>query len=521
MKFKSLKTNLSNKARVEMDGDTRFIVAPCVLIVEGVVNNVMYPASELAKFPEAWNNRPLPLSHPEMDGKFISANSRAVIDDWSVGSLFNVKFEAASGGKLARLVGETWINTNKLQTLADNGNSKASKLIEKLAQGNPIEVSTGLFTEDDNTPGTFNGVPFEATCYNYRPDHLAILVNETGACSVADGCGMMVNKEKERSRWRSLFDKLKSLSPSNKSNALTSNDLTNALDSALKEKLMLKPDEWVWVKDHGQDDEGRNFVIYDLEMEMNDERRNATIRTYFTISEADQITLSDDNQTVITQTNYIDQEPQEPVDEDSPRANAETQTQGEQDEMKIKDLVTAVIKCNSNPFGADQEEALMKMNEAQLTGLVADEQLKANCGCQGNEGGEPAPVAVAATAGVVEQPEPATEAPTVNAEEAPVTMAQLQGLLVNTLPGMIKEAVAAEANAGRKAKVLNELKANAAVRIDDVILDTMELPALEGIAKSCGVSVDYSGTGAPGGDLNVNSDSSDDIPDMAEIDWSK
>jgi len=100
-------------------------------------------------------------------------------------------------------------------------------------------------------------------------------------------------------------------------------------------------------------------------------------------------------------------------------------------------------------------------------------------------------------------------------------MAQLQGLLVNTLPGMIKEAVAAEANAGRKAKVLNELKANAAVRIDDEILDTMELPALEGIAKSCGVSVDYSGTGAPGGDLNVNSDSSDDIPDMAEIDWSK
>lgn len=91
------------------------------------------------------------------------------------------------------LKGEGWFDVDATKRI-DNS------ILEALQQGRPIEVSTGLYTE--NIPAPPDSVDHKGRTYsyiarNYRADHLAILPNQKGACSVSDGCGVMVNEEKE------------------------------------------------------------------------------------------------------------------------------------------------------------------------------------------------------------------------------------------------------------------------------------------------------------------------------------
>lgn len=54
-----------------------------------------------------------------------------------------------------------------------------------------VELSTGLFTDNEVEAGTWNGEDFVAIARNYRPDHLAILPDKVGACSIKDGAGLL------------------------------------------------------------------------------------------------------------------------------------------------------------------------------------------------------------------------------------------------------------------------------------------------------------------------------------------
>jgi hypothetical protein len=56
-----------------------------------------------------------------------------------------------------------------------------------------LEVSTGLFTDNIPTMGIFNGREFFGIATNHKPDHLAVLPDQIGACSIADGCGLNRN----------------------------------------------------------------------------------------------------------------------------------------------------------------------------------------------------------------------------------------------------------------------------------------------------------------------------------------
>ena len=56
-------------------------------------------------------------------------------------------------------------------------------------RGEMMEVSTGLFSEIEPKPGVFKGRHYKGVVRNLRPDHLAILPDSIGACSIADGAG--------------------------------------------------------------------------------------------------------------------------------------------------------------------------------------------------------------------------------------------------------------------------------------------------------------------------------------------
>ena len=61
-----------------------------------------------------------------------------------------------------------------------------------------MEVSTGLFTENVQANGVFGGKAYHAIATNYRPDHLAILPDQIGACSIEDGAGLLRVNVKNR-----------------------------------------------------------------------------------------------------------------------------------------------------------------------------------------------------------------------------------------------------------------------------------------------------------------------------------
>lgn len=160
------------------------LVVPVVMICEGVLNGALVPLAEFSRFPEAWNGLPVPVLHPEEQGQAISANRPDVIERNTIGTVFNARTEGA------KLKAELWLDTEKACRLG------FCDLMKRLEAGECIEVSTGYFADDDPQAGEFNGRPYSMIHRNIRPDHLALLPGQIGACSIADGCGTRTNSKK-------------------------------------------------------------------------------------------------------------------------------------------------------------------------------------------------------------------------------------------------------------------------------------------------------------------------------------
>jgi Uncharacterized protein conserved in bacteria (DUF2213) len=157
----------------------RYLVSPVVALREGILNDTYVSAAEFGKFAQSWAGRPIPIAHPRADGLPTSANTPDIWANDVLGHLWNV---AVDGGALK---GEIWIDLDKAQMMGE----RAVQIVNKLRANQPLEVSTGYFCEMEATPGTFNGYAYGGIARNIRPDHLAILPDEIGACSWADGCG--------------------------------------------------------------------------------------------------------------------------------------------------------------------------------------------------------------------------------------------------------------------------------------------------------------------------------------------
>ncbi len=119
------------------------------------------------------------------------------------------------------------------------------RIYKALEAGEPLEVSTGIFglTEKAEENAVFNGVSYSHVLNAMRPDHLAVLPDLVGACSLSDGCGLMVNT-KDGSFWRQLGSKLLKvlgLSTNNRQqtieNELSHNDIRQMLSMELRKNV--------------------------------------------------------------------------------------------------------------------------------------------------------------------------------------------------------------------------------------------------------------------------------------------
>lgn len=180
----------TGRVRRETRQGREYLVAPLTLIVEGVLAGskgpLYYPADEIGRNASDWNGVPLVVYHPTWNGQHVSARDPDVLDRYWVGNVYRARFLRNTRDGRARLVGEGWFDVNATQRVD-------RRVWNALMEGSPIELSTGLFT--DNEPAAANAVcprgrPYAYTARNYRPDHLAILPDQVGACSLADGCGV-------------------------------------------------------------------------------------------------------------------------------------------------------------------------------------------------------------------------------------------------------------------------------------------------------------------------------------------
>jgi hypothetical protein len=143
-----------------------------------------YPKEEWAKGAELWNHKPIVVYHPtkkDENGveKPISAADPEVLGKQQIGFTLNSRYEDG-------LKQEAWIE----QDLAKKVDTRVYDAIRNKTS---LEVSTGLIVDDDKTTGVWNGVKYEFVARNHRPNHVAVLPDEIGACSMTDGCGLLVN----------------------------------------------------------------------------------------------------------------------------------------------------------------------------------------------------------------------------------------------------------------------------------------------------------------------------------------
>lgn len=210
MAFEVIILNLLGKSELKTLNGRKYLVVSGTSIVPGVLNGSMgalyYPPEEIARNFKSWDETAITMFHPTENGYPASAKSLEVLKRHGIGFLKNSRI--GEGGKLQH---DLWFDVEYTK----NADKRfGTNLYSRLEKGEAVELSTGLFTENEKHRGSFNKKTYEYIARNYRPDHLAILPNQVGACSIRDGCGVLVNTETEpsseqkRSIWRRIGEAL-------------------------------------------------------------------------------------------------------------------------------------------------------------------------------------------------------------------------------------------------------------------------------------------------------------------------
>ena len=178
--FVALKTAGMNSEGLKLktlDGKS-YLTGSVVMAKEMVMNGLMYSKEELKRAVPGWNGRPVTVGHPKSDdGAFITANDPKVLEDNQIGFIFDAYYRDTDN----KLTANVWLEASKLDKFTD--------VRDAITNEKTLEVSTGLFLDLVTEEGVHSGKKYKGKAVNHLPDHLALLPNEVGACSVADGAG--------------------------------------------------------------------------------------------------------------------------------------------------------------------------------------------------------------------------------------------------------------------------------------------------------------------------------------------
>lgn len=178
----------SPKVRKESLEGRPHLVVPMVMLTEGVhagtEGPALYTNEDLSKSVTLWNHRPIVVYHPNLNGIGVSACDPDILNAYKIGIVLNTIF---ADGKLSA---EAWLDEERTGKID-------KRVLNAVLQEKMMELSTGLYSTVERTPGEFKGKQYDVIARNHRPDHLAVLPDQVGACSNECGCGLLTNKEKE------------------------------------------------------------------------------------------------------------------------------------------------------------------------------------------------------------------------------------------------------------------------------------------------------------------------------------
>lgn len=151
----------SNITTETIDGREHIVVRGVVPIVDDIVmNRRFYPTAEIKKSYNTLERNPMPLDHPKVDGKNVSASDPRAVNSFHVGAWFqNATHENG------RVSGDMYVD----RSYAENS-EKGKRLIERLddmmagENVEPIHFSTGLGFRSIATNGESEGKCYREIC---------------------------------------------------------------------------------------------------------------------------------------------------------------------------------------------------------------------------------------------------------------------------------------------------------------------------------------------------------------------
>lgn len=182
----------SNITSENIDGKPHIVVRGITPVVDDIVmNRKLYPAAEIEKAYNTLERNPMPLGHPKVDGKHVSARDVRAVNNYHVGAwLQNVSH------KDGKVTGDMYVDRQYAES-SDKGKRLVNRLDEMSAGTNsdPIHISTGLLYSGIAANGESKGKKYDEIATNMNFDHVAVLLDEPGAGTPGEGVGIFVNAE--------------------------------------------------------------------------------------------------------------------------------------------------------------------------------------------------------------------------------------------------------------------------------------------------------------------------------------
>jgi len=205
LRYLTLVNAVGSQLRTALFQERPHLIVPLtVLIGDEVVHAAnsdtpeFVPAEEIRRGYMSWCGRPVVGDHPQVDGRYVSANPAHIADRHAFGRIDNPRFIDG------RMILDAWIDRARAERLGGD----ALSALQRAEKNEPIEVSVGVEVEVEDKSGVApNGKKYVGIWRDLQGDHIALLPpGATGACSNKMGCGVRAMRHMVSAEGLSLVD---------------------------------------------------------------------------------------------------------------------------------------------------------------------------------------------------------------------------------------------------------------------------------------------------------------------------
>jgi hypothetical protein len=357
-----LELNSNYEVRTEQYEGREHLVVPVIMMVEGVHEGsrgaVLHTANDLGHSPGAYNGIPVVVYHPQdEDGAFISANAPGVLDQSMVGRVFNTRFEDN------KLRAEAWLDVQRMAAVSPLA-------LSYITEQHPLEVSLGLFNDEEEVEGEWNNEHYIAIAHNHQPDHLALLPAGVGACSWEDGCGIRTNQKGGNDVKNDLTSKMKEFSKE----GFCINEITCNVEQGFRElvqnaqaKLDRMDDD---MKIHFLQEIYNDYMVYEIRRRNGDGQGGVELyRRDYEVNNNNEIEFTGDPQRVRREVEYVVQKLIRTKRNNNQRKETQMSDTKKHECDTCEQLIQKLIANEQTNFAEEDREWLVNLSEDQLKKL--------------------------------------------------------------------------------------------------------------------------------------------------------